>query len=68
MKAKSQLAQENEELLKVISNRQTELERMANLMMQLVSKSNYTKLGLTDTSNWFEALKKNNTALLSRAV
>jgi hypothetical protein len=68
MKAKSQPAQETEELLKTISNRQSELERMTNRMMQLISRNNHTESDPTDTSNWFETLKKNNTALLSRAV
>lgn len=66
MKAKSQPAQENEELLKAISSRQNELEKMTNFMIQIVTK-NYD-LETTQTTNWFEALKNNNTALLSKAV
>lgn len=60
---------ENEELLKAISKRQTELEKMTSRMVNLAAKSKQIESEVNVAHQWFfEALKSNNTNLLSKAV
>lgn len=69
MKSKTDPLTENEELLKAISKRQNELEKLTSRMVNLASKSKQIEQEVNVAHQWFfETLKSNNTNLLSKAV
>lgn len=69
MKSKLDPLKENEELLKAISKRQTELEKMTSRMVNLSTKTKQIEQEVNVAHQWFfETLKTNNTNLLSKAV
>lgn len=69
MKSKLDPLKENEELLKAISKRQTELEKMTSRMVNLATKTKQIEQEVNVAHQWFfETLKTNNTNLLSKAV
>jgi len=67
MKTLSAPIKENEDLLKIILNRQIEIEKMTS-RMQLVLKAKQIEFEVTKSNNWFEVLKNNNTNILSKAI
>ena len=69
MKSKIDPLKENEELLKVISKRQNELEKLTSRMVNLTTKSKEIEQEVNVAHQWFfETLKSNNTNILSKAV
>lgn len=69
MKSKIDPLKENEELLKAISKRQNELEKLTSRMVNLATKSKEIEQEVNVAHQWFfETLKSNNTNILSKAV
>lgn len=69
MKSKIDPLKENEELLKAISKRQNELEKLTSRMVNLSKKSKEIEQEVNVAHQWFfETLKSNNTNILSKAV
>jgi hypothetical protein len=68
MKHNLKPTEENEELLKTISGRQLEIEKMTTRMTQLVSRAKQVEHETSVAHKWFEVLKNNNANILSKAV